>query len=214
MRLCRGCYDDPGLPHSRGNGCKLGVPIEHPKVCPNCDRPECNDYALARESERLWMLHAHTSGPGRAAIKLEAKAATEKRAAAKEECKSNTHNWREEAIRWRGIAAPVSNKYENLARLAAAASPGPWVAAEESYTLSGCKKSSDFVRTVDGSKFVCETSVGDCDEPLHPDAGYIAAANPAVILGMIQEISRLRDNRTVVQDIDDEVIRDMVVGRK
>lgn len=73
---------------------------------------------------------------------------------------------------------------EDLRRLAQAASPGPWEVVKDHHFPG-----------VHGGDVILGGSFCDYSEPTREDEEFIAAANPAVVLELLDEIERLRTQR-------------------
>jgi hypothetical protein len=81
---------------------------------------------------------------------------------------------------------------EGLEEKARAASPGPWVVHADGMEFGGSDRSTNpGVDTADG-QVVCWWGTGLCGIPQNPDAEFIASANPATVLALIEEVRSLR----------------------
>lgn len=83
--------------------------------------------------------------------------------------------------------------HAELRRLSEVATPGEWRTGDGDDSLPDCVLSGEFV--------VCEHAGGDVD--------YIAAANPQAILGLLDEIDRLRSRL----EIDERIPHDGIACR-
>ena len=84
-------------------------------------------------------------------------------------------------------------KLAKLRELAAAATPGPWVADEECVVHPRPDIVLASWLTKEASVVVAECGGVAFDPPRPADASYIAAANPATVLALLDEIERLRE---------------------
>lgn len=80
----------------------------------------------------------------------------------------------------------MSIDIEELRKLAEAATPGPWISHPKGYYGAVCASENEF-------DLVAVTH-GQRRNNVLANEAYIAAANPATVIGLIAEIERLRDD--------------------